>query len=410
MSMTAENVDVAEAQRIVSAAVVPLAAVRLPLSDALGLTLGEPVCTDLDDPPFDRALMDGYAVRSADLAAGSATLRVVGSLGAGAVADRTLQAGEALRINTGAPVPAGADAVVMVERSTLSDDGATVRLTDTPSPGQSITPRATHMSAGDEVLSAGTMLGPAQVAAAATAGAAQVVVYRRPRVAVLVTGNELVAIDTRPGPGQIRNSNGYAMAGLVREAGCELVELGIAGDNPDLLTRKIDEGLRADVLCITGGISMGQYDLVPDVLRACGVTFALRKIAVRPGKPTIFGRSAAGNYVFALPGNPVSCLVGFRLFVAPLLRGIQGGSTAPPAVVSARLTEPMRNNGGRQAYIPAWVEVSGDGTLEARPVAWHGSGDPFGMATANGLLVRDAGAEPAEPGAMVDVIPLTLLR
>ncbi len=408
MGSVAQYVSVGEAQRIIAGAVRPLPVVRLPLLDALGLTLADPVRTDIDDPPFDRALMDGYAVRAADFTDGTATLGVIGSLQAGAVADRALGPGEAWRINTGAPVPTGADAVVMVEQSTLSDDGETVRLDDAPKPGQSITPRATHQKAGDVVLERATRMGPPQVAAAAAAGAAEVVVHRRPRVAVLVTGNELVDIDVHPGPGQIRNSNGYGMTALLRQAGCEVETLGAAGDDKDALTQSIKAGLRSDVLCITGGISMGQYDFVPDVLRDCGVTFHIRKIAVKPGKPTIFGDAADGAYVFALPGNPVSCFVGFWLYVDPLLRGIQGGVPAPPAVLSARLTASVRRAGDRREHMPATVRATADGRLEAAPVRWHGSGDPFGLARANGLIVREAGADPAEPGTEVDVLPLGL--
>lgn len=410
MTAVAELIGVEEAQRIIARVVAdggPLAAVRVALDAAVGLTLAEAVCTDVDDPPFDRALMDGYAVWSADFADGKATLRVTGSLGAGAVPESSLQAGEALRINTGAPVPPGADAVVMVERSALSADGATVTLHDAPEPGQSITPQATHLGRNDVVLTAGTRLGAAQIAAAAAAGAATVAVHRRPRVAVLVTGNELVDIAARPGPGQIRNSNGPGLAALVQEAGCTVEMLGVAGDDERVLAERIARGLTADVLCITGGISMGQYDLVPDALLAAGVAFLVRKIAVKPGKPTIIGRKPGAAYVVALPGNPVSSLVGFWLYVEPLLSGLQGRPAAPRATMAARLTAPMRKGGGRKSYIPATVRVGADGGIEAEPVPWHGSGDPFGLARANGLMVREADAAAAEVGSVVKILPLS---
>ena len=411
MQPAAELVSVEEAQRIVAEAVSaggPLAPEQVALADAVGRTLAEPVHTDIDDPPFDRALMDGYAVRSGDFADGQATLTVVGSLGAGAVADRPVGVGQALQINTGAPVPPGADAVVRVERTELADDGATVRVTDQPVPGQSITPRATHLRTGEVVLEAGTRLGPPQIAAAAAAGAATVIVHRRPRVGVLVTGQELVAVDAEPGAGQIRNSNGYGLIALVQEAGCQPENLGVAADDRASLAERIEAGLACDVLCTTGGISMGQYDLVPDVLRDHDVRFGFRKVKVKPGKPTIFGVASNGGYVFALPGNPVSCFVGFWLYVAPLLRALQGGSAAPPAELAARLHGSLRSGGDRLAYIPASLWVADDGHLEAAPVAWHGSGDPFGLARANGLIVREPSGKSAESGTLIRVLPLSL--
>lgn len=446
MADTTPLATVAEAFAIVVGHIRVLPTVRLPLSEAGGMTLGEPVVCDVDYPPFDRAMMDGFAVRAADCAEAPTTLRVRGEVAAGQAPRETVNPGEALRINTGAPMPPGADAVVVIEKVTLSDDGRQVTTPETPAPGHHVAPRGSAVRAGEVVLEPGAVLGPAQIASAAAAGAAEVTVHRRPRLAVLVTGDELIPIEERPVGGQIRNSNGPCIVALARESGCEVIDLGVVADDRGLLADRIAAGLDADILCITGGVSMGQHDYVPEMLAAAGVETRLRKVAIKPGKPTLFGRGPQGQAVFALAGNPVSCFVCFQIFVRPMIVGMQGRPPEPPVMLPATLETALPPARGREEYLPARLEraevvatgaaassgappgppAQGVPLLEAvahaeaatratwRPVEWRvsavrwtGSGDPFGMGRANGLIVRPANAPAAEAGTTVAVIPLS---
>jgi molybdopterin molybdotransferase len=281
-----------------------------------------------------------------------------------------------------------------------------VELRYNPSPGRHIAPRAQDVTAGTTVLTASTRLGPPQIAAAAAAGAATVSVHRRPTVSVLATGSELVPADVKPTGGQIRNSNtSYLMAAL-RQLGLQPVSLGIVSDDRELLRDHIRQGLRADVLLTTGGISMGRHDLIPGLLAESGVTFHIRKVAVRPGKPTIFGTHHEGKLVFALPGNPVSCFVGLWFLAAPALAGLEGAPVRFPAGVQAVTDQPLAATGDRETFIPARTSAAQDGKLHAKPISWSGSGDPFGLARADSLIVRPAGPARIPAGGLVRVVPL----
>jgi len=399
-------IDVAEALEIVSAHVPLLPIVELPLADALYRTLAEPVRCDVDYPPFDRAVMDGYAVRAGDTAEAPVRLRLVGQIAAGATADHPVGAGEAMRINTGAPMPPGADAVVRVEHTEPTDAGRGVLIHQGVEPGRFVTKRAAYVTAGRMVLAAGTRLTAVEIGAAASAGAARVTVHRRPRVAILSTGEELVEIDRRPAGAKIRNSNRYLLEALVRSAQAEAVVLGVSGDERGALQSKIEEGLRADLLCITGGISMGTHDLVPEVLEACGVTPRFRKMAIKPGRPTIFATGPAGTPVFALPGNPGSAFVGFELLVRPALALMEGRRGAGPQPIRATLRGTLRSTSDRRTFVPARVNVTTDGVWETSPTVWHGSGDSFGLATANGLIVQSPGSGAVADGEAVSVLLL----
>jgi molybdopterin molybdotransferase len=400
----AHNVTVSEALRIIADRAEVLGTEPVDLAESLGRVLAASVASDHDYPPFDRTIMDGYAVRSADLAGGRGRLRCVGSVAAGGKALGKVGPGEAMQINTGAPIPEGANAVVMVEKTRLSEDGVFVELEDRPAAGQFINTRGSATRAGREVLSAGTVMGPSQIAVAAAVGAGRLSVYRQPRVAVLVPGDELVDIDVKPTGSQIRNSNGYGMAAMVRQSGGTVVDLGVGKDNRAALTAKIEEGLSADVFCITGGVSMGAYDYVPELLEACGVRPFFRKVAVKPGHPTLFGRREGGAFVFGLPGNPVSCLVGYWLWVRPLLSAMQGRATVRLPMVRARLGAGLGKTGGRETYRPARVETTADGELTAAVVASQGSGDPFGLGQANGLIMTEANARAVAAGESVRVL------
>ncbi len=395
---------ISEALAAIERAVHRLPVTRLPLEQAAGLTLATGIVCDIDYPPFDKAMMDGFAVRAADCRGAGTTLRVTGELAAGQVAADELLTGDAVRINTGAPLPPGADAVVVIEHVELYDDGLRMSTPDTPSPGTHVARRGSDVRAGAIVLEAGTRLGPAQVAAAAAAGAAQVEVYRRPRMAVLVTGDELVPIGKRPTGAQIRNSNGPALAALARQAGCEVIDLGIAGDDRAQLADKVAAGLQADVLCISGGVSMGQHDYVPEVLEQAGVRFDVRKVAIRPGKPIIIGVGPAGQMVFGLPGNPVSSFVCFLVFVRAAVAGLQGRAVTMPPMLSVTLDAPLPAAGQRTEFLPAQLTAGTNGEWRASPTRWQGSGDLFGLARSNGLLVREVNAPAAEAGVKVPAI------
>ena len=405
--------DIDEAQRIVLAQVHPLESVEVSLGESLYRTLASVVRSDVDDPPFDKAVMDGYAVRAADVLQVPVTFPVSGHVAAGRQPDTPLEAGRAIQINTGAPIPAGADAVVRVEDTEVipSPGGGQspsnqVLIKQSVGPGNFVTKRAAHIRAGDVVLQRGTYLTPLAIAAAGTSGAASVTVHRTPRVAVLATGDELVSVADKPQGPQIRNSNSVLLQSLFRAARLPSENLGMVGDDRAALAEKIETGLKSDVFCITGGVSMGAFDFVPDVLAACGVTFLVRKVAIKPGRPTIVARAPSGTFVFALPGNPASAFVAFELLVRPTLAALQGRPRAIAMPVRVKLEGAVGRTRDRRTYLPAAVRVDDDQGLIVEPTVWRGSGDMLGMAYANALIVRQPHAEKASSGEMVSTLLL----
>jgi len=398
-------IELTEAQEIVMAHVSPGPVVEVAIGDALNRTLAVSIVSDVDQPPFDRAVMDGYAVRAEDVAAAPVTLRMVGQIPAGASADRSLQPGEAMQINTGAPMPQGADAVVRVEH-TAPGEGDAVEIRESVAPGNFITQRATYRAAGDEVLTAGTLITPLEIGVAASVGASRLRVYARPVVSVLATGDELVDIDRTPHGAQIRNSNQYLLGALIRSAHAEPLIVQSAGDDRDLMRKRIEEGLRAGVLCLTGGISMGAFDFVPEVLISLGARLHIHKIAIKPGRPTIFATMPDGTLVFALPGNPISALIGFELLVRPALVARQGRPHVFPSRIQAILDGTLSATRDRLTFIPARAEVDGHGRWVAKAVSWHGSGDALGVATVNAFIVRPPQRAKAENGTAVSIMLL----
>ncbi len=404
-------IDIDEAQSVVLTHARPGPTISLPLGEASGRTLARPIACDVDYPPFDRAVMDGYAVRAADVENAPVTLKMVGRIAAGRVPDKGLSPGEAMQINTGAPIPDGADAVVRVEDTETRAGGGAVLIRVPALPGSFITLRATYISAGAKVLETGTLLTPLAIGAAATAGAGVVTVYRQPEVALLATGDELIDIDQTPTGAQIRNSSRYVLEALVRSAHAKPVPLGVVSDEREALRARIVDGLGYDVLCLTGGVSMGAFDFVPEVLADCGATLHLRSLSIKPGKPTVFATTADGTLVFGLPGNPVSTFVAFELLVRPALSAMQGrpeggrpGGVPRPVRAGLRGSVPATTD--RRSFWPARVVVNVDGELEAEALPWQGSGDAFGMATANGLIVRPPRQEVASTGDTVTIILL----
>ena len=356
----------------------------VPLLASQGRVLAEPVHLDLDQPPFDRSMRDGYAVKSRDLDPVPARLRCVGEIKAGEAPSRVLESGEAIQIMTGAPAPEGADAVIMVEHTErLSEDE--VAVLRTLPPGANIAPRGSERRRGDLLMSTSTRLGVLEMGGLAAVGKSRVPVFQRPVAAILATGDELVEVDQEPGPGQIRNSNAYSLSAQVVSHGGTPRVLATAGDSLDQLRRQIRLGLQSDVLLVSGGVSAGKYDLVEDVFEELGIQIQFEAVSMRPGKPTVFARRGR-QFVFGLPGNPVSTFVAFELFVAPVLQVLQGLPAGALTVVRGRLQEKILEKSGRTALLPASVTLE-SGDIRIRPVSWKGSADIFSLADANGLVV-----------------------
>jgi molybdopterin molybdotransferase len=389
-------VEVAAALETVLARAAALPTEMVLLYAAHGRVLAEPVASDIDSPPYTKALMDGYAVRSADARA-PATLKVIEEVAAGRVPTRVVGSGEATRIMTGAPVPDGADAVVPHEQTRA--DGNAVHVSRAVAPGEFILPRGREMRAGEVVVPAGTRLTPQAVGLLAAVGRANVRVHRIPRVAVLATGDELVEAVERPGPGQIRNSNGPMLVALASRAGAAVDYLGIAPDNRDGLRRLVARGLdAADVVVLAGGVSAGKFDLVPEVLHELGVVAHFHKVRLKPGKPLLFG-SRDSRLVFGLPGNPVSSFVGFELFVRPGLRKMVGDAIPGPVFVPLPLAAPFAANNDRPTYGPARLETATG--LRVRPSDWFGSADLRGLLAADALVSLPAGAVDLKAGEAI---------
>lgn len=368
---------------------------------ATSRVIAEPVVADRDIPPFPRSTRDGYAVRSSDLAHLPARMEVIGEIRAGESADSLpshVGPGQAVSIMTGAPVPAGADAVVMVEYA--SHQGRDVEISKGAASGENIVARGAEAPLGSVLVNRGTRLNDAAIALAATAGMPRVEVYKRPRIAVLTTGNEIVDVDATPGPTQIRNSNSYSLAAQILAAGGQPVLLPIAPDETEKLRQLIELGLQSDLLLLTGGVSMGRYDLVEQVLAELGAEFFFTGARIQPGRPVVFGRVPFGGnadscaeptsvdhkYLFGLPGNPVSTMVTFELFARPMLEALAGMSPRRLMFLHARLVSEIRVKTGLTRFLPAILTGAFENS-QVELVAWQGSGDIASTARANCYVV-----------------------
>lgn len=374
----------------------PRAPGRLGLDQALGRVLAEDVVSDIDSPPYDKALMDGYAVIASDLRGGRGELMVVDEVAAGDMPCEPLKSGMATRIMTGAPVPRGADAIVVNECCQMDEVGGitTVRIDDRDvRPGQHILGRGRSVRRGETVLQIGRRLSAIDVGLLAEVGRTQVQIHAAPRVAVLPTGSELVPACDVPGPSQIRNSNGPMLCALVNSAGGQPVDLGIARDTESELVRQMNLGLQEDILILSGGVSAGDFDLVPHVLRDLGVEQVFHGVRLKPGRPLWFGvlsHAKGSRLVFGLPGNPVSGLVCFELFVRPAITALAALPQVSRPMIAARLSDPFCHAGTRPTYFPVRLEDAGDQTL-ARLLDWKGSADLRTLACADGLALFPAG-------------------
>ncbi|MBN2561264.1 MAG: molybdopterin molybdotransferase MoeA [Phycisphaerae bacterium] len=398
--------SVEEAWDRIAAEVTPVGVTPVSLGEATGRVLAGPVAAVDDSPPFDKALMDGFAVRSADCATADVGLRVLGSVPAGeAPSGLVVGPGEAMQINTGAPVPPGADAVVVVEETTPSSDVSSVRIHNAVRPGQNIAGRGSDCRAGDIVLTPPLRMEAPQMAAAASAGARSVDVYREVGAAIVVTGDELVPVGENKGQGQIFESNGGMLAALLRQFGAEPCQPTLARDTVGELRSRFAEAMTQPVVIAVGGMSMGTLDLVPRVLAELGVRWLLHGVAIRPGRPVAYGRGPAGQHVFGLPGNPVSAFVCAWLFVRMVIAGLHGFVPQPPRRWRATLATALNASGDpRPAFLPARVWNDAQQGMMADPCKWRGSADPFTLAAANALLVWQKPTDTIEAGRAVEVI------
>ncbi|HEU4585673.1 MAG TPA: gephyrin-like molybdotransferase Glp [Gemmatimonadaceae bacterium] len=399
-----------EASARILAGIEPLGIERVALPDALGRVLASPVASPVTIPAWDNSAMDGYAVRAEDVAGASESnpvvLDVLETVAAGAFPTRALSAGTATRIMTGAPVPEGADSVVRVEDTDAGE--ARVAITNARDAHRNLRRRGEDIASGATVLDAGTPIGPAQIGVLASVGAASVDVHRRPRVAFLATGDEVVdldrfaeALDGR----KIVTSNSYTLHAMIRAAGGEPLNLGIARDDPAELRARIESAVGCDLLITSAGISAGEYDYIRTVLAELGVELEVWRVRMRPGAPLGFGRLGTMPWI-GLPGNPVSTMVTFELFVRPMLRRMLGHTRLFRKAVQVRLAEEVTTGAPLTHFLRAVVSVDDDGMLAARLTGPQGSGILSSMALANALLVVPHDRQRVVAGEMLSAIPL----
>jgi molybdopterin molybdotransferase len=401
-------IPIAEAIQIVRDQTPQLNSESVSLPEALNRVLSEDIVADTDLPPFDRSQMDGYAILAADSQATIPTrLKIVGESAAGRGWHQEMHAGQAVRIMTGAPVPAGADSVQQVELTRELDGGSEVEILEPVAPGRSIVKRGAEITAGEIVLTAGERINAAAMAVLASFGYAQVKVGRRPRVAVLATGTELVAVDQRPGQDQIRDSNNFSIAAYAELAGAVVDRLPLAGDDTALLERQIIEAAeRSDLVVTSGGVSVGIYDFTKPALKELGAELFFERVALRPGKPTVFARLPNGTLFFGLPGNPVSVSVTFNLFARTALLAMQGAKDTTLPEGWAVLARGVKGAAGRESYLPATLSTTEAGVLHAEPLKWGGSSDFVGFVRATALIILPPGAHKSEAGTTVRIVHL----
>jgi len=389
-----------EALNIILKEIEPLDIIEMSLSEAFGMVLAEDVYSDMDIPPFDKSAMDGYAVRSADLADAPATLPAQATVAAGSTHKGRIERGQCVRIMTGAPVPKGFDAVVMFEE-TEEKDGK-VRFTRKAAQGQNICSQGEDVGTGERVLSKGSILGGPEIAVLASVGHVACMVHRRPVVSVLPTGSEIVEPDKALGEGMIRNSNGPMLTGLATALGAEVRYLGIGSDREEVLRGLIGKGLSSDMLLISGGVSMGDYDLVPAMLRESGADIKLHRVRIKPGKPLLFAKGE-GCVVIGVPGNPVSNFTTFNLFIKPVLHRMMGRSSYVPRFVDARLTHDVYKRGERTHLMPSRYRVE-KGVYEVRTLKLNGSADIIGCVGCNCFLFIGEGEQKLRRGDKASIL------
>lgn len=418
-----------DARRVVeeqASQIAPPPSETVDLLSAVNRILAETITADRDIPPFPRATRDGYAVRSTDLTSLPAQLKIVGEIKAGPseeILHSSLSSGDAFSIMTGAPVPRGADAVLMVEYTKLHDSH--VEIQKGLAPGENIVAQGAEARGGDVLLTRGIRLNETGIALAASVGKSRLEVFKRPRVAVLTTGDEIVDVSAQPGPTQIRNSNSYSLAAQIQQTGAEPVLLPIAPDEPRRLRELIEQGLQYDLLLMTGGVSMGRYDLVEQVLTEMQAEFFFTGAKIQPGRPVVFGQWEASRgadtsvdklrassareippakYFFGLPGNPISTMVTFELFARPILEALSGMPPQPLTFLHACLKSEIRVKPGLRRFLPAHLSGQYENS-HVELIPWQGSGDIAARSRSNCLLIIPPDRDNIAAGEWIAIIP-----
>ena len=394
-------ISVDEALKIVLRKGKKLPSKKVKLENAPGLCLAEGIKSDLNMPPFNRSAMDGYAVITKDIIP-PVELGVIESIRAGYNPKKKVGRGQASKIMTGAVVPAGADAVIKVEETKPLDNDKRVLILKKTKKGANIAKKGEDIRVGKMVLSKGTRIRPQEVGILASVGASQVKVHSTPSVGIISTGDELVAITRKPKPWQIRNSNSYSFAAQARQIVHDVEILGKVNDNKSEIRKLIQKGLKKDILILSGGVSMGEYDLVGGVLLDLGVKIFFEKVALRPGKPTVFGMKG-DKLIFALPGNPVSTFVTFELFVKPCIKKMMGYVSYEHPILHAELEKDIKIKKKRREYRPAFLRQEDSG-WKVSLIDWHGSGDLFSMTRANCLLIIRESVDKLNAGDTVEIL------
>lgn len=398
--------SVDDARRIVLAQATTLGTEAVRLAESLGRVLARDLVAETALPPFDNSAMDGYALWSTDTAGASrehpVKLRLAGEVAAGQVMDRAVSRKEAVKIMTGAPLPPGTNSVVMLEEARLRE--GMVEVFSEIVPGTHVRKAGEDIKAGEAALKAGTRMGLQHLGLLAGLGYAHVPVFRLPRVAVLATGSELIAIDEPLAPGKIRNCNSLLLVALLRRLGVEPTDLGVVVDERDLIRQQLEEAAKSDIILISGGVSVGEHDLVKRCLRDLGMETLFWRVNMKPGKPLLFGRWR-NSVVFGLPGNPISCVVCFLEFIAPFLQKVMGEQDPRNNRVHARLTQPIRKKEPRTQLFTAHLEEN-QGRLSVTPTPQQGSGMLNSLAQANAFIVVPEDIMQLEEGSLVEVIPL----
>lgn len=404
-------ISVAEAIQIVREHTRPLAAEAVPLSNALGRYLAEDIVADSDLPPFNRAQMDGYALRAAEIQEATPDaplrLRIVGESAAGRGWHNEMGSGEAVRIMTGAPVPSGADSVQQVELTREVDGSGIVEILQAAETGRSIVSRGSEIKAGETVLRAGEQINAAMTAVLASFGYSNLKVGTRPRIAVLATGSELVEANKKPDQDQIRDSNTYSLGAYATLAGGIVERLPLAGDDIEVLKEQIERASNSsNIIVASGGVSMGVYDFTKTALKELKAKIFFERVALRPGKPTVFARLPNGTFVFGLPGNPVSVSVTFNLFARTALLAMQGAREPALEEQFAMLERSVKGSTDRESYLPALLKTDQAGHFVAEPLKWGGSSDFVAFARATALIKVPTGLKTLESGETVRVVRL----
>src|SRR5436190_3747712 len=400
-------ISIAEAIQIVKEHASQLPTERVSLDTSLGRILAQDIVADSDLPPFDRSQMDGYAVRASDSHNAPVRLRIVGESSAGKGWHHEMHEGEAVRIMTGAPVPVGADAVQQVELAHELKDNTVVELLESVEEGRLIVRRAAEVSEGQTVLRAGVTINAAILAVLASFGYAEVEVGTRPRVGVLVTGSELVAVDQKRGQDQIRDSTNYSIGAYAQNAGAFVTQLPLTGDEISDFKKQISKAAETcDVIVTSGGVSMGVYDFTKTALTELGAELFFERVALRPGKPTVFARLPQGTLVFGLPGNPVSVSVTFNLFARTALLAMQGANNPALKTETGVLAKAVKGAKERDSYLPAQLTTNDDGQLIVFPLKWGGSSDLIAFASATALAIIPAGTKTLDADSLVKFVRL----